>query len=79
MAALRNASKCSSGFQRDSAFSPFRSPDSRDFAKLKLLFLSPNLIFEIDSKNNRKILLIHYSGHPVFLCNFFLKKVLQFI
>jgi hypothetical protein len=32
-----------------SAFSPFCAPDSRDFAKLNLLFLNPNLIFEIGS------------------------------
>ena len=38
---------CSSRFQRDSAFSPFHAPDSRDFAKLNLLVLSPNIIFEI--------------------------------
>jgi len=42
---------CSSRFQRDSAFSPFHAPDSRDFAKLNLLLLNPNLIFEIDSIN----------------------------
>ena len=40
---------CPSRFQRDSAFSPFHAPDSRDFAKLNLLFLNPNLIFEIGS------------------------------
>ena len=37
----------SSRFQRDSAFSPFHAPDSRDFAKLNSPFLNPNLIFEI--------------------------------
>ena len=49
MAALRTGSKCIAhpAKGRDSAFSPFRAPDSRDFAKLNLLFLNPNLIFEI--------------------------------
>jgi hypothetical protein len=32
-------------------FSPFRAPDSRDFAKLNLLFLNPHLIFEIGPNN----------------------------
>ena len=32
-----------------SAFLPFHAPDSRDFAKLNLLLLNPNLIFEIGS------------------------------
>ena len=51
MAALRTGSKCIAhpAKGRDSAFSPFRAPDSRDFAKLNLLFLNPNLIFEIGS------------------------------
>ena len=50
MAALWNALKCIAhpAKGRDSAFSPFRAPDSRDFAKLNLL-LNPNLIFEIGS------------------------------
>jgi hypothetical protein len=34
-----------------SAFSPFRAPDARDFAKFNLPFLNPNLIFEIDSND----------------------------
>jgi hypothetical protein len=33
----------------DSAFSPFRAPDSRDFAMLNLLLLNPNHSFEIGS------------------------------
>jgi hypothetical protein len=45
MAVLRNGSKCIA----HPAFSPFHIPDSRDFAKLNLLFLNPNLIFEIGS------------------------------
>ena len=32
---------CSSRFQRDSSFLPFHAPDSRDFAKLNLLFVEP--------------------------------------
>jgi len=51
MAVLRIGSKCIAhpAKGRDSAFSPFRAPDSRDFAKLNLLFLNPNLISEIGS------------------------------
>ena len=40
---------CSSCFQRDSSFLLFHAPVSRDFAKLNLLFLCPNLIVEIGS------------------------------
>ena len=51
MAALRNGSKCIAhpAKGRDSGFSPFHAPDSRDFPKLNLLFLNPDLIFEIGS------------------------------
>ena len=51
MAVLRNGSKCIAhpAKGRDSALSPFCAPDSREFAKLNLLFLNPNLIFEIGS------------------------------
>jgi len=47
MAALRNGSTCIAhpAFSGTGAFSLFRAPDSRDFAKLNLL-LNPNLIIE---------------------------------
>ena len=43
MAVLQNGSKCIAhpARVRDSDFSPFRAPDSRDFAKLNLLFVEP--------------------------------------
>jgi hypothetical protein len=43
MAVLRIGSKCIAhpAKGRDSAFSPFRALDSRDFAKLNLPFVEP--------------------------------------
>ena len=55
---------CSSRFQRDSAFSPLHDLDSRDFAKLNLPFLNPNLISEIASSicyHNIKSVTTHHA------------------
>jgi len=49
MAVLRNGSKCSHTTCMLRFFTILRAPDSRDFAKLNLLFLNPNLILEIGS------------------------------
>jgi hypothetical protein len=47
-----HGSKCIAhpAFSGTPLFNRLGAPDSRDFAKLNLLFLNPNLIFEIDSK-----------------------------